>query len=289
MIDDLMNEKAGSRDLDDAEIVDAEPEVIELSDCEEKPVNRKAVNLKVVKTEKSASGTGPVARRPAADRIHTDSTRSRARNDSQNLLANISKVLDPNLRHARADDQSVNAMQTGQIFSLSSQLREAQRQTEALRNQLAEAERRCHNADRRADRAELMGMISGSRGPQNFTRRPPSPGPPRVGRQPGRRSSHRRFRQEIYYGDGGRSTRYLASDDDDAEIQGDNDSPGTRRYTFEESSDHSPTSSKPSGSFLPTPSSQDSDDPPMMIVPPTGTSLFKPEIDSPLRYPSLEV
>ena len=52
-----MNEKAGSRDLDDAEIIDAEPDVIELSDCEEKLVNKKAV--KVVKTEKS--GTGPVA------------------------------------------------------------------------------------------------------------------------------------------------------------------------------------------------------------------------------------
>ena len=131
VIDDLMNEKAGSRDLDDTEILDAElePEVIELSDCEEKPViSRKGV--KVVKTEKS--GNGPVARRPTADRIHTDSTRSRARNNGQELLANISQVLDPNARRARADDQSVNALQTGQIFTLSSQLREAQRQTEAV-------------------------------------------------------------------------------------------------------------------------------------------------------------
>ena len=280
-----MNEKAGSRDLDDVEIVDAEqPEVIEVSDCEEKKVISK-----IVKTEKS--GIGPIARRPAADRIHTHSTRSRTRNNSQDLLTNISQVLDPNLRRARADDQSVNALQTGQIFTLSSQLREAQRHTEALRNQLAEAERRCHNAERRADRAELMEMISGSRGRQNFPRCPPSPGPlPRDGHQPRRRSSRRRFRQEIYYADGGRSTRFLGSDDDDAEVQGNNDSPGTRRYTFEEkdepkSSDHSPTlaSSKPSCSFLPTPraSSQD-DDSDMMIVPPTS-------MGSPLRYPSLEV
>ena len=118
-----MNEKAGSRDLDDDEIVDAEPEVIELSDCDEELVDRKAEKV-VVKVEKS--GTGPVARRPAADRIHAVSTCSRARNNSQDLLANISQVLDPSLRRARADDQSVNALQTGQIFTLSSQFREAQ-------------------------------------------------------------------------------------------------------------------------------------------------------------------
>lgn len=89
-----MNEKAGLRDLDDAEIIDVELDVIEHSDCEEKPVNTKKV--KVVKTKKS--GTGPIACRPAADRIHIDSTPSRMRNNSQDLLANISQVLDPNLR-----------------------------------------------------------------------------------------------------------------------------------------------------------------------------------------------
>ena len=86
-----MNEKAGSHDLDDNEIVDAELEVIEFSDSEEKPVNKK-----VVKTEKSGT-TGPVARRPAADHIHADSTSSRTCNSSQDLLANISQVLNPNL------------------------------------------------------------------------------------------------------------------------------------------------------------------------------------------------
>jgi hypothetical protein len=285
-----MNAKAGSRDLDDVDIVDA-ADVIELSDyddSDEKLVNNKKA-VKVVKTEKSGTVTGPVARRPAADRIQANSTRSRARNNSQDLLANISQVLDPNLRRARTDEQSVNSLQTGQIFTLSSQLREAQRQTEAIRNQLSEAERRCQNAERRADRAELLGMISGSRSRQNFPRRPPSPVPhPRIGHQPSGMSSRRHFCQEIYFGDGGRSTRFLASDDDDADVQGFNDSPRTRRYTFEEKdqlefSDHSraSTSPKPSSSSLPTSSS-----PIMMIVPPPTVST---ESESPLRYPSLEV
>jgi len=132
-----------------------------------------------------------------------------------------------------------------------------------------------------------MGMISGSRGRENFPRRPPSPLPlPRVKHQA---SSRRRFRQEIYYADGGRSTRYLASDDDDAEIQGVNDSPGTRRYTFEEndqleaeSSNHSLKHSH-SSPGLPTSSSQD--DPVVEIVPPPSVAM----IGSPHRYPSLEV
>ena len=89
-----MNEKAGLHDLDNNEIVDAEPEVIELSDYDEKLVNRKVEKV-VIKTKKS--GTGPVACHPAADHIHADSTCSRAQNNNQDLLANISQVLNPSL------------------------------------------------------------------------------------------------------------------------------------------------------------------------------------------------
>lgn len=231
-----MNGKVGSRDLDD-EIVDAEPEVIKLSDCEEKLVNtRKAVKA-VVKTEKS--GTGPVAHCPTADRIHADLMRSRARNHSQDLLANISQ---PNLRRARADDQSVNALQTGQIFMLSSQVREAQRQAEALKNH---------------------------------------------------------FHQEIYYAGGGCSTQFLGSDDDDVEIQGRNDSPGTRCYTFEDNDQPSSSSSSlPTPSFsLPTSSSSlltselSLQDGPHVVLPKMGRKITTPvsAIGSPIRYPSLEV
>lgn len=131
-----------------------------------------------------------------------------------------------------------------------------------------------------------MEMISESKGHKLYPRRPLSP-PPHARQPPG---SRRRFRQEIYYADGGRSTRYLASDDDDAEVQGVNDSPGTRRYTFEEkdsdqlkSSDHS-ESSGPQASSLSLPSSSQ-DDPIMEIVPPAFISAT----GSQRRSPSLEV
>ena len=52
-------------------------------------------------------------------------------------------------------------------------------------------------------------MISGSQG-HKATHHPP----PRIGHQHRCGSSHRRFRQEVYYTDGGHSTHYLGSDDD---------------------------------------------------------------------------
>ena len=234
-IDDLMNEKAGSRDLDDEDIVDADPEVIELSESEEKDMTSCKDDKKVVvKVEKAQ--TGPLARHLGTDRISAASSCTRSRNNGQSLLANISQVLDPSTRCAHAEQQSVNTLQTSQIFTLSSQLRESQRQVEALRNQLADAERRCHNAERRADCAEMMEMITKSRGRSVTARHPLSPGcPPRVGRPPrGGWRTRRHFRQEIHYADGGCATRYLGSDDDDAVVQGEKDSPGTRRYTFDD-------------------------------------------------------
>ncbi|KAF8219844.1 hypothetical protein L208DRAFT_1337383, partial [Tricholoma matsutake] len=236
-IDDLMNEKAGSRDLDDQDIVNADPEVIEVSESKEKDMASCKDDKKVVvKVEKAQ--TGPLARRLSADRISAELSCTRSRNNGQALLANISQVLDPSTRRAHAEEQSVNTLQTGQIFTLSSQLRESQRQVEALRNQLADAERHCHNAERRADHAELMEMITESHGRQVVARHPLSPHrAPRVGRPPhGSQHTHHHFWQEIHYADGGHATRYLGSDDDDAEVQGEKDSPGTQRYTFDDGS-----------------------------------------------------
>lgn len=227
-----MNEKAGSRDLDDGDIVDASDAIVITSDDEDdKPVDRK---VKVEKTQ------GPIARRPPADRV---TTRNTARNTSQNLLASISNVLDPDTRRARNEEHSVNALQTSQIFTLTSQLREAQRVADDLRNQLMEADRQRNAAERRADRAELFEMMTERRGAQVVSRKNLSPRfPPRVG--PRRRSPvhsqprKRRYRQEITYADGGKSIRWMGgSSDDQDEVQGFKDSPGTRRITYYDNDD----------------------------------------------------
>jgi len=245
VIDDLMNDKAGSRDLDDEDIVDAELEVIEVSDSDEKGnINGAKPTIKAEK-----SHTGPVARRPPSNRLPTTSSHTRSHNHGRDLLENISRILDPEVRRTHAEEHSVSTLQTGQLFTLSSQLRDSQRQIEGLRNQLLDAERRCRDAERRADRAELKAMITESHRSQ-VTPHPRSRGmsrrfgPARAGWRP-----HRHLRQEIHYADGGRVTRWLGSNDDEDEIQGNNDSPGTRRYTYEEYD--SPDSPSPTCSSLP--------------------------------------
>jgi len=95
-------------------------------------------------------------------------------------------------------------LQTGQIFTLSSQLHKSQRQVEALHNQLADAECCCHNAEHHVDCAELMGMITDSCGQQVVTCHPLSPHSPHGGQYT---CCH--FWQEIHYADGGCATQYL--------------------------------------------------------------------------------
>jgi hypothetical protein len=231
-IEKLMNEKAGSHDLDDVDIVDVSDAIIITSDDEDnKPVD---IKVKVEKTR------GPIAQRPPTDHV---TTRNTARNTSQNLLATISNVLDPDTRRARNEEHSINTLQTSQIFTLTSQLREAQRVADDLRNQLMEADPQRNAAERRADRAELF------EGTSVVSWKDLSPGfPPRVG--PRRHSQvhsqprKRLYRQEITYADGGKSTRWIGgSDDDQDEVQGFKDSPGTRRITYhDDDSDNVDTS-----------------------------------------------
>jgi hypothetical protein len=94
VIDDLMNEKAGLCDLDDEDIIDADPEVIEVSESEEKDMalctDDKQVVIKVEKAQ-----TGPFAHHVGADHISVESSHIHSCNNGQALLANISKVLDP--------------------------------------------------------------------------------------------------------------------------------------------------------------------------------------------------
>jgi hypothetical protein len=85
-----------------------------------------------------------------------------------------------------------------------------------------DSERRYHDAERRADRAELMGVLHN----RDTTSSPNFPAS-------SRHSSRPSYRQDIFYSDGGRATRWYGGDlsDDGDDIYGFNDSPGTRRIT----------------------------------------------------------
>lgn len=133
-----------------------------------------------------------------------------------------------------------------------------------MTSQLSEADRRyqdvlqrCHEAERQADKAELLSLFRNhNRSPYN---RPHTP----------RHSSSGRYRQKIHYSDGGRATRWYPDEDGYSDMAGLNDSPGTRRFTYP---DDSPV--RTSSKDLPVSSTDIGTLPPRMRQP-TGDSLGK--------------
>jgi len=151
----------------------------------------------------------------------------------------ISHVLDPDTWQAHNEEHSVNALQTSQIFTLTSQLREAQQVADDLRNQLMEADHQRNAAERRVDHAELFEMMTERRGAQVVSWKDLSPGfPPQVGLCHHSQPHKCLYCQEITYTEGGKSIRWIGgSDDDRDEVQGFKDSPGTRRITYYDDND----------------------------------------------------
>ena len=132
-IEDAMNEKAGTRDLDDDDIAD---EVVEISsdddDEDDEPPKPPPSSKKAsgpIKKE-SNDNSGPVARRATSDRIAQP---RQSRNAGANLLATLSGALDPATQAARQEERAARTFQTSQLFSVSAQLREAQNLVESLR------------------------------------------------------------------------------------------------------------------------------------------------------------
>ncbi|KAF8871901.1 hypothetical protein CPB84DRAFT_1753811 [Gymnopilus junonius] len=193
-IDELMNEKAGSRDLDDEDIIDAN-DVIEVSDTEEKTKEKKATKTATKKVHvKKEKEDGPVARRLPADCIQP----CVPCNSGQELLSNISSALDPRTQFAHNEENALTALQSQQIFQLNGQLRETQRQLKGLCSQLSDAERRCNVAERQADHAELVGMLGPTPGDHHRGRAPPPASPIRT--RPQQHQPH--YHQDVYYKDG---------------------------------------------------------------------------------------
>ena len=114
-----MNEKAGTRDLDDSKIVDAEEDdydnndrAISISsddnDVPRQPLRKKSRSV-TVKMEASAS-LGPIARRSISNQLDTPSAPIRntrtTRNSPADLLSSISRSLDPSFSAARDEDRA---------------------------------------------------------------------------------------------------------------------------------------------------------------------------------------
>ncbi|KAG6863954.1 hypothetical protein C0991_001600 [Blastosporella zonata] len=170
-IEFLMNKKAGTRDLDDSEIVDAyEDNIIEISSNEEDADDnetlapcKKASKKPIIKTEPGSvpKPLGPIARRAAMNRLTVSTALSHPlRRGAHDLLATLSSALDPSFQVARDDEHASRSLHTTQLFTMSQQLRDAQATIESLCSHLLEADQEQQAAERRLDRAELKAMMS---------------------------------------------------------------------------------------------------------------------------------
>ncbi|KAJ4497682.1 hypothetical protein C8R41DRAFT_865182, partial [Lentinula lateritia] len=192
-IEEMMNDKAGTRDLDDSDIGDFDDNDSESESDKENAPTRKKSKATV---KKQSTATGPVA------------------------------PLDPVAQTARAEEQSSRTLQATSMLTMSSQLRELQHTTKNLRQRLDEsqrdlmqAERRADRAEMRADRLEMMSAVMQTPIAPARSFRPPSHGypvPPHacVHNHEPATEPERWVRQEIHYPEGGRSSRWFNVDED---------------------------------------------------------------------------
>ncbi|KAH7874861.1 uncharacterized protein C8R40DRAFT_1170965 [Lentinula edodes] len=215
-IEEMMNDKAGTRDLDDSDIGDFDDNDSDSESDKENAPTRKKSKATV---KKQSTATGPVARRQATGQ-QTSVTSSR------DFVDTLSAALDPVAQTARAEEQSSRTLQATSMLTMSSQLRELQRTTENLRQRLDEsqrdlmqAERRANRAEMRADRLEMMSAVMQTPIAPARSFRPPSHGYPvpphaRVHNHEPATEPERWVRQEIHYPEGGRSSRWFNVDED---------------------------------------------------------------------------
>lgn len=211
-IDNLMNEKVGTRDLDDSEIVniDEDNDHISISsDDDDAPAApAKTVAKKVIKQEPGTISQGPVARRIPSNSLSTPTPRvpHASKTAPIDLLNTIMHSLDLGARVAREEERTARSLQATQLLTLTSQLRDAQASTDDLRNRL-------NSAERCADRAELELRVERMTQGCQYERSPTGRG--HRSRSPIRHD--RRVRRETRYHGGGGSVMWVTPSDEEQE------------------------------------------------------------------------
>jgi hypothetical protein len=194
-IDRLINERAGTRDLNDSDF-DADlddtgdpdaPISISSDECTGLPPASKKLTASITRPE------APLVRR------------SRNTNGME-LVQKLSQAFDPSVQRARDDARANRSLENTQFLSLSQQVRDSQGLVETLRSQVMELQSRVYAASSARDRAELkLEMIELSRG---FRPMPVQPSDP-----PPQKKVKSKRRQEKWYPDGGRAIYYVTDDD----------------------------------------------------------------------------
>lgn len=191
-IDDLINERAGTCELNDSDFDDDVERAEKVDDSDD---NKDDTNLP---PEPSHTAVARSARMDAPP------TRRNARGAAATELMNrFLNAFDPEVQRARDDERANRAFATTQYLTLSQQLRDAQAMNDKLRDQIYDLRNDLYEAQRSCDRAEMrlemlrMSHSGGSRRPTKL-------------RQP------KRKRQSYeWFADGGESIAWIPTDEED--------------------------------------------------------------------------
>ncbi|KAF9782300.1 hypothetical protein BJ322DRAFT_1111171 [Thelephora terrestris] len=153
-IDHKIQSKVACRDLEDGEIADFEDgNFLDNSDD----------NMSDSYDPPEDSDEGPAPNSNPAPRVRTTRVKSpllsqestrQSSSKGTNVLEKISQSFDPEVQSRREADRASSMFQSHQLILLQSQIRDLNSTVLSLRGQLDDAERRCVNADRRADRLQ---------------------------------------------------------------------------------------------------------------------------------------
>jgi hypothetical protein len=190
-IDHLINERAGTRDVNDTDLDDDDDgHSLEYArdspDPPPHPVQHTAVT-------RSAPTTAPVSRR---------------RGPANDLLARISGAFDPDAIKARDNERANRTLANTHILTQSQQLRDAQATIDNLRHQLFEMRSSLYDVERARDKAELrVEMLQLT-------------GPGQRGRARQLISCLPKAKRLSYewHPDGGQCTQWLSAEDSEVEI-----------------------------------------------------------------------
>ncbi|KAJ8588986.1 hypothetical protein M405DRAFT_881852 [Rhizopogon salebrosus TDB-379] len=183
-IDGLINERAGTRDLNDTDFDANDDDSWTVMSDHDDPDN----------TSPPVQHTA-VAR--STPRTEAPAPRRNARGVATDLLTRLSGAFDPAAQRTRDEDRANRSLATTQLLTQSQQLRDSQAVVESLRTQLFDLRTRLYDVERERDKAELrieMMQMSGS------TRRQHVP-------MPKRKSLH-----QDWYPEGGGCTRWITDE-----------------------------------------------------------------------------
>ena len=155
-IEKAINERAGTRDLNDSDFDNAgEVEIVGGPDTNDSTLHTVTV--------RSNHSEVPQPRR------------MRASAPTLELVQTLSKAFDPATQRSREEDRASRSMQTTQFLTISQQLRDANATIESLRNEVTRLRDRFHDAERARDRAELKLELMGMNPPASERRYHPFP------------------------------------------------------------------------------------------------------------------